>query len=455
MIEAEARPPSVLFVVIDTLRADRVGAYGHHRDTTPALDELAAEGVRFADATIPASWTWPGHASLFTGQPPWVHGAHHADQTVADDGSEVGVSGKAKAVEGIQPGMRTFAGYFRDAGYETVAVASNNLLEPRFGLVRGFEKVLASVPDPTVVERASDVLAEERDEPLLLFVNLMSAHAPYAASPAPWLDDTERSFWDADKAPGWLQPFIVERDGQPVLAFTKASGFGHEHPMQDGSVYEIPPMGVEFIGEVYDGGVNMADAHLNVLVRRFRAAHPDGIVVVTSDHGEYLGEHGLLNHHSTVYRPVTWVPLVVSWPGHLDPSVVEEPVPAEQIAGTVLSLAGISAPLPSLLDGHMGPIQAQSWVDHHRAGRFGGIFEHGWKLYREGSRALVLGDDGTRELYELSTDPLMLAPIDGDIAGIEALAATAFPSSTGGDVDASVNQALQALGYIDDDGPPE
>ena len=86
-------------------------------------------------------------------------------------------------------------------------------------------------------------------------------------------------------------------------------------------------------------------------------------------------------------------------------------------------------------------------MDLYRAGRFGGIFEHGWKLYREGDRALVLGEDGSRELYDLRNDPLMVSPVQGDITELEAAAASAFESFVGVEVDEGLDEALKALGY--------
>jgi arylsulfatase A-like enzyme len=74
--EPEAELPDVLLVVLDTVRADRLSTYGYERPTSIQLDALAQAGVVFEDVTAPASWTWPSHASLFTGTPPWVHGAH-------------------------------------------------------------------------------------------------------------------------------------------------------------------------------------------------------------------------------------------------------------------------------------------------------------------------------------------------------------------------------------------
>ena len=76
-------PPSILVVVLDTVRADALGAYGNPRPLSPQFDAASRAGVLFTDATAPSAWTWPSHAALFTGEPPWVSGAHAA---AADEG---------------------------------------------------------------------------------------------------------------------------------------------------------------------------------------------------------------------------------------------------------------------------------------------------------------------------------------------------------------------------------
>ena len=446
----EQAPPDVLFIVVDTLRADRLGVYGHERPTSPFIDSLAAEGVVFTDATMPATWTWPGHAALFSGEPPWVSGAHHAS------GDNTGMK---KSVKGIRGDLKTFAERFGGAGYATLCIGGNNLLSPEFGLVRGFQMVAASISDDLVLERVQQVASvRSNDKPTLLFVNLMSAHAPYPETDAPWITDEERGWWT--DGPDWLREYHNTRNGGPVLQFVRTPGFGPDHPRVDGSVYEVPPHGVDFIGRVYDSGVLRADGYVEDIVTAWRETHPDGIVVVTSDHGEYLGEHDLLVHHATVYRPVTWVPLIVSWPGHLEPAVIDTPISVERIGPTILDYAGIEGGTqrslrPVIEGGDTGEpaIQAKAWVDEHRRSRYAGIFQYEWTQYRVGDLAYVASTGGHHELYDLSSDPLMLvdlaADLGDDVTRLQAASADAFQESSGAEVDGDMQSALEALGYLE------
>ncbi|MCP4806727.1 MAG: sulfatase-like hydrolase/transferase [Proteobacteria bacterium] len=449
----EAPPPDVLFIVVDTLRADRLGSYGHERPTSPFMDQLAAEGVRFSDATMPATWTWPGHGALFTGEPPWINGAHHSEEEGVQN------TGARKAVRGIRDEVPTLAERFSDIGYATFALAGNALLAPSAGLIRGFQFVQAPHPDEKLVELVGTVTRIEKDpRPVLLFVNLMAAHSPYQRPDVPWISETERTWWDEGAGPEWLRPFQRAQAGERVLATNKTPGFGPDFA-KDGVVQHLPPEGVDLIGRVYDSGVREADGHVEQIVTTFRAASPDGIVVLTSDHGEYLGEHDLLVHHSTTYRPVTWVPLIVSWPGHLEPAVIDTPISVERIGPTLLELVGgtegIDRSLIPVMEGReeAQPIQAKAWVDEHRSRTYGGIFSFQWSQYRIGDLAYVFSSGGHQELYDLETDPLMLVDIAAthadDVARLEAASEGQFEGQSGAAVGGDMDEALKALGYVD------
>ncbi|MEC8424213.1 MAG: sulfatase-like hydrolase/transferase, partial [Myxococcota bacterium] len=167
--------PSVLLVVLDTVRADRLQAWGHDRPTGLQLTALAESGVRWAEAHAPGAWTWPVHASLFTGEPPWVHGAHFPPLGVAMEGG----------FPAPRDDLPTLAERFASAGYETVSLSANCLLEPGMGLTRGFEDARC-LDIPGAVEAAAEAAVQGQDRPLFLFVNLMPAHGPYSLTPVPW-----------------------------------------------------------------------------------------------------------------------------------------------------------------------------------------------------------------------------------------------------------------------------
>jgi arylsulfatase A-like enzyme len=169
------RRPDILFVILDTLRADQVSSYGYHRPTTPQLDAVAAAGVLFEDVTAPAPWTWPSHASIFTGEPPWIHGAHgapyHESEKQAGDANPVAYGGIQ--VTQMREELPTLAERLEAGGYYSAAIATNNWLDEKLGLTRGFSRVQIFDRDAGVIGAAREQIDQSPDRPLFLFVNLL------------------------------------------------------------------------------------------------------------------------------------------------------------------------------------------------------------------------------------------------------------------------------------------
>jgi arylsulfatase A-like enzyme len=137
----EPAPPPVLLVVMDTVRADRTSTYGYARPTTIQLDAVARAGVVFEDVTAPGSWTWPSHASLFTGRPPWEHGAHLVTrEQAASLARNAVVEGSEVMVGRMRTDLPTLAERFAEAGYRTRALFSNEWLAADLGLTPAASK---------------------------------------------------------------------------------------------------------------------------------------------------------------------------------------------------------------------------------------------------------------------------------------------------------------------------
>jgi len=347
-------PPTVLLLTVDTLRADRVGCYGRSDAGTPAIDTLAAEGVRFDAAQTTAPLTLPAHASLLAGRTLPAHG-------VFDNGTFA-----------LPEGIPVLAEAFEKAGWATGAFISSPVLARRYGLARGFVRYDDEIrreqgqsgivmyyderPGTETVARALAWLKEQGDKPTLLWVHLWEPHAPYIPPPA----------------------------------------FAAAHP-----------------GDPYQGEVAAADAALAALVSGIEREGRRGrlLVVVAADHGEGLGEHGEPTHGVFLYRQTMQVPLVVSGPawGVRRDAAVVEPVSLADVAPTLLELVGLP-PLPGAdgyslapaLTGKGGPparpgVLAESHLPQ---------LEFGWS----GLRAIVHGDqkliDAPRpELFDLARDP--------------------------------------------------
>lgn len=408
---SEQAHPDVLIVVLDTVRADRLAAYGHERSTGLLLEKLAREhGVLFEDVTAPSPWTWPSHASLFTGESPWVHGAHLATH---ESGANT-LEQHGMRVTQIREDLPTLAERFAAAGYRTVGLASNPWLDPELGLMRGFKIARLLENDLEVVEAARAEIAADPAQPLFLFVNLMAAHMPYYESGAPWLEAHGEKL-EPKTAPAWLRPYLMQDAGvRGVNLELHAPGSEYSGVVDfiRGDL-DIPPEGMEFLRDLYDGELARADRLFSDILERWTSVRGDQIVVVTSDHGEYFGEHGMLEHRGTVYTPVLRVPLICVAPGRLPAGQrIKVPVSLQRVYPTLLDLAGIATPPGSLLPLVRGeeseePIAAAAWPVMAWARQIGGRLERRWQLYREHDTALVWDSSGTIELYDLSQDPSM------------------------------------------------
>lgn len=386
-----ARGANVLLVTIDTLRRDRVGAYGGARGLTPAIDALAASGVRYTRAYSHAPMTLPAHASLLTGRLPVHHGLrNNSSYRLGDD-------------------VPTLATLLKGQGYRTGAFVGAFVLDARFGLNRGFDVYDDRVPadrgaarfafperpGAAVVQSAGDwILGADSTTPWLAWVHLFDPHAPYAA-PAEF-----------------------------------ASG-------------RIP----------YDGEVAYADAMVGRLVDRLRAAGllARTLVVVTADHGESLGEHGEATHGLFAYDATIAVPLVIAGPG-ATASVSAAPVGHVDVLPTVL--AGLGLPPADGLDGRSlidapppGRAVYFEALDAHLTRDWApltGVVTAQWKLI----------DLPVRELYDHAADPGESTNLAGRdqtmVAALERtrLAAMAAPATApAAAVDADAARRLRALGY--------
>ena len=433
-----APPPSVLVVVLDTVRADHTALGGQAAARTPQLAAIAAAGTTWTRATAPGTWTWPSHASLFTGVPPWVHGAHGARR-------EEGLPLKdTLRVTPLRTDLPTLAERFSEAGYRCEAAVANRLLSAPLGLTRGFDPVFQDPGDAAVVDAAIGRMAG--DEPLLLFVNLMTAHSPYHP-----VDVGPVTTADLAAAP-WTEPF---RSGDG-LSFHTTTPSGEE-TFARGDLL-IPPEGLRLLDGLYSGEVVSVDQHLNRLLTAWQAARPHAVVAVTSDHGEYLGEHRLLGHSASTYSQVTHVPMVLAGPGIPAGVSSDRPVQLHDLYGTLLELAGVEATPHSLARPDSMPaerdITSAAWVRPHLAETVGGRLSVPWRTLARGDDAVVVYGD-TVELYDLRTDPHMLrdrSTEHPDQARAMADAArTRIPMTddVGGlQVDPTLIEQLEQLGYI-------
>jgi arylsulfatase A-like enzyme len=370
----------------------------------------------------------------------------------------------------------TLAEQFTAAGYRTVSISENGLISTALGSTRGFEVSIERPSDSTntlwSIDQASQVVQKDDERPLFLFVNLLDAHTPWYLSPLPWLD-VHRPLLEPGASPDWLEPFVTHLPSGGVKVDLSAhhppSNLTGEEAFNKG-VWQPPPEAWTLFRDMYDASVYRSDYKLHKLMNTW-IGHRSGTVAVTSDHGELLGEHDAVFHARSVWPELTQVPLVIVSPDRIPAGgVVDAPVQMTDLHDTLLHIAGISEGPRSLLPAASGsgpvpagPIQAAAWPDAGFGNIVGGMFQHEWRLHREGDRAVVVGSDGSASLYNLADDPGMqtdLLAVDPDAHRAEAepliqaarswtvKASEQLPAPSSDTMD-----ALEALGYIDPGTP--
>ena len=313
--QAPARP-DILFITIDTLRADHCSAYGYQRPTTPRLEEMARDGVRFATAYAPMPTTLPSHSTMFTGLLPRTLGLVKNGVPFANPAPTL---------------AETLAG----AGYRTAAFVSSFVLDHSFGLARGF----ATYDD--VFPRGECKGADQNWEGFELQNGFCRMGAQTRAQAERWLEDN-----------GYLR--ARGQGTQPPPFFLWVHLFDPHDPYLPPPAEQalFPPLGsapTEIARQIaaYDGEVRYADAQVGALLDRLAAAGrlDDTLVVVVSDHGEGLMDHGWMHHGALLYDEAVRVPFLVRWPARLPRGrTVTEPVQLADLVPTLHDLLGLPPP---------------------------------------------------------------------------------------------------------------
>lgn len=456
-------PPSLVLVSIDTLRADHLGCYGHSRGTSPTLDALAAEAIRYADATTPAGWTFPAHVALLTGRHPY----------------EIGLRGDPAV---IPPVAKTLAERLHERGYQTAAFvdsAADGFVGSRWGFVRGFDVYEHAPHAPglpvvfkydvraTVAAALAWLDARDPARPFFLFLHTKSVHAvPRGAACG------DPHCYPYDKPEPDRSRFLASA-GVSTFAWS-APGAGQaqdflwsiNHALLAGTplprALTLPADGQDTLARLYDGGVAYVDDGLRRLREGLQARELDAgtVLAVTSDHGEAFGEHRFFMHMDA-YQEELHVPLIVrpAQPAH--GSVVTAPVTTVALAGTLLDLvgAGDGAGLPRLPVSDATAVSVEPIRAYYR---LPSEIRYEAFALREGRFKLVLHDPGvggvsSLELFDLATDPTERAPLRDQPERLAVMRARltawrnapAAMGTTAGTSPPATDELLRSLGYVE------
>ena len=381
----------VCLVIVDTLRRDALGCYGHEEAGTPRIDALAAEGVRFEQAITTSGWTLPSVASLLTGTWPSLHKA----------------LGKVSFMTPITDDLPVAAEVYKAAGYRTLGFANAAFLSPLLGLDRGFEVFDHEHAynwdirraDATVDAALAEVSARQ-GEKIFLLVHLFDAHLDY------------------DPPDGYVAPFVGDRrEPEPPLSMKECVGLQRDEGKSPPSVEDL-----EYIRGLYQGEVAFVDLAIGRLVDGLtelgRWDHTT--LVITSDHGEEFWEHGGFEHGHTLYDELVRVPLILRSPttAASDVRVVERQVRTIDIMPTLFELSGVEEPTSfeglSLLSDLGGTTPARI-PPAFSQGTLYGAEKMSWRTERyhliidqaaEGAQAF--------ELYDIAEDPLETRDVSGE-----------------------------------------
>lgn len=329
---AETPPRHLILVVFDTLRADRMSVYGYERPTTPFLEAVAGQFVRFAEVKAPASWTLPSHASLFTARWPVDHGVHWGNKWLDER-------------------FETLAEVLQGEGFCTFGLSANPIVSDKTGLDQGFDSY-RRIPRPAatqtqrLLERVPELLdrAAAVDCRLFLFLNLMDTHTPFSSDEF----GSEFGVEGPDPVPDARSKWEIAAGRRP---FPAAQRQRHQ--------------------AAYDAAVRGVDETARRLVEllRQRALLDESLLVLTSDHGEGLGAHSELGHVISVWEEQLAVPLLVRFPhGRRGGTVVEDATSSVYLAPSTLDWLEVARPaamagVPRLDDGAAVVADYRSYFD--------------------------------------------------------------------------------------------
>jgi len=411
--------PNILLILLDSLRADRLSCYGYHRNTSPHIDRVAENSLLFENAIVSAPWTLPSHASLFTGRYPIEHGATEENLHLASH-------------------HHTLAELLQKMGYQTIAHSRDNgWLSTSTNLMKGFEN-LFDFTRAKKVEKPSVLLTMKRKaksafhikgttsseqtiktiesyfkhkpvtgKPWFVFVNLMDTHMPYCPSPK----------------------FIRQ------FGLGQASPTDIEYLQKNFKEYRSHPESVsqshlKLLNILYDACIATVDRALARLLKivTSRPHNDNTLLIITSDHGECLGEHGLLNHWLSVNDVLLKVPLILFYPsGISSPKRIQPQIQQHDLFYTILDAIHyngteikpdlISArSLLSAIEGKV-PFPEYTYAEHaypkmnlEHIRKYNPSFQNGKlvcakQAIRSNEFKFINYESGLEELFDLNNDP--------------------------------------------------
>jgi len=434
--------PNIILIVMDTVRADHLSCYGYHRKTSPNIDKLAEQGVLYEKAFTTAEWSPPSHASIFTGKYPSYHRVLGKNLLLNNENT-------------------TIAEILAHHGYQTICVTRNDLIGYETNLSKGFQEYILSLPTKSykfilpnlknlfktmiygrdqntylTLEIVKKVLKNQRrsNKPFFLFINFLNCHARYDP-PRPFKERFCNGFKESKL---YLIDFFLmktfgrttEKINDSNLDIQKiryaATNYG-QFSFMSGDL-DISNKEWDIIKSWYDGEISYLDHHIGQFITFLNEEDllNDTLLIITSDHGENFGEHGLASHHFCLYDSLLHVPLILIYP---------DLIPKRKRISNIVSLVSIFPTILDLLNikGYRNNIQGKSLAPFENREIYDFIcaecgksvsaanvgknsplqkfrdkiqkFDVGFKCIRTEEYKYILSSNGKEELYNLQDDP--------------------------------------------------
>lgn len=379
--------PSFIVLLVDTLRADYLGAYGFEGAISPNLDRLAAESLLFENCFANAPWTKPSIATLFTSLPPAVHG-------VTDMGKATW-SGQGGLMQLLPEEAETMAERFQRAGYRTAAFVANPFISPRYGFSQGFEVFDRKGKTSALLASARRWLAEhafDREAPFFLYLHVMDVHGPY---------DAPRGDFEAvlQQMDGGVSRTLTKEEYERIPEYLRGIDWATEEER-----YRLTSWRAK-----YGAGVHSFDRAIGPFLDELRASGvlDRAYVVLTADHGEELMEHGGWNHGNNLYDHTLHVPLLIRKPLAEDAGRnITSLLSLIDLMPTLSALGGVELP-PGILGRDFSTV-LRGGSDAETTAVFAGAVKENPRIQgvRTLSHKLIWDEErGELELYDLIADP--------------------------------------------------
>ncbi|MFD1571294.1 sulfatase [Halorubrum laminariae] len=475
--------PNVLLIVLDTARAQAV----YDEEVMPNLNQFAEKSLKFTNAFTTAPWSLPSHSSLFTGEYTSNHRTHADSQH-------------------FDPDIDPLAERFRQGGYRTVAFSNNVWISPTFGFDQGFDgysvgwelfenstdivaiakeydstvkRVKALVPELFSIDSPKTIVnalysnylrkfydsgawltnrrirhwleSNSNDEPFFMFVNYLEPHLDY---------DPPKSHIEE------VTPESVEAPSADELNQNAWSYIAGDEDMSDDDFEDLRLL--------YDAELRYLDKRLGQLFRYLSESGllDDTVVVVTGDHGENIGDYGLMDHQYCLYDTLLNVPLLAHYPDSISPGIREDLVEIRELYPTLLDIADVESPASTdrnfIRDGAREAVFAeyrvpQPSLDTLRE-KFGELpqevlkYDRGLRAVRTQQWKFIEGTDGAKYLFNVDKDPheqMNVVNMHPDVVSdlemelnSQLAPISHFDGQSETEMDASVESHLEELGYL-------